>query len=304
MNELRLRLPPPGILLVAHGTIASLDELPDFLLSIRRGRPPSPELLAEMHRRYALVGGSPLLTITQAQAHALAAATGLPVLVGMRLWRPTVETALVEAAQRGYRQLCVLPLAPFSVSVYHEAAARSLVAVGPQLAAPIELVKVAPWGSEPLLIQAHAEPIRAALARHPGASVLLTAHSLPLAVIRAGDRYALEVESAVQAIGQALSHPVELAYQSQGTEGSWLEPNVKAKLEEFAQQGVKEVIVAPIGFLSDQIETQYDLDIEAAGWAGELGLTLIRIPALNTAPALIETLAQVVQRALGAVGGH
>ena len=107
-----------GVLLVAHGTVERLDEMPAFLQRIRHGRPASPELVAELVRRYQAIGGSPLLEITRRQAAALAERLGLSVLVGMRLWNPSVESALREAAERGLARLVVLPLAPFSVHVY------------------------------------------------------------------------------------------------------------------------------------------------------------------------------------------
>jgi ferrochelatase len=107
-----------GILLVAHGTVTRLSGLPGFLRQIRRGREPSPELITEMTRRYELIGGSPLLSITREQARALAARLQLPVLIGMRFGECPIAEALLEAESAGTRRLVVLPLAPYSVPLY------------------------------------------------------------------------------------------------------------------------------------------------------------------------------------------
>ena len=121
--------PHDGVLLVAHGTVTDLDDLPEFLAKIRRGRPAPPELVSEIRHRYQAIGGSPLLDITRAQAQALSRRLDAPVLVAMRLWRPTVEDALRGIAGLRLRRLCVLPLAPFSVQIYLQAAQASLEAV-------------------------------------------------------------------------------------------------------------------------------------------------------------------------------
>jgi ferrochelatase len=110
--------PRDGILLVAHGTVSDLDDLPAFLERVRHGRPPSAELVAELRRRYETIGGSPLLEATREQAAALARLLGVPVLVGMRLWHPLVEASLTSAANLGLSRLVVVPVAPFSVHVY------------------------------------------------------------------------------------------------------------------------------------------------------------------------------------------
>src|SRR5688572_20032799 len=121
-----------GVLLVAHGTVDKLDDLPAFLTRIRHGRVPSAELVAEVRRRYTLIGQSPLLAQTREQALKLAELLQLPVFVGMRLWEPSVERALQEAAAAGCQRLCVLPLAPFSVHVYAQAAEASARALHEQ----------------------------------------------------------------------------------------------------------------------------------------------------------------------------
>ena len=288
-----------GILLVAHGTVSDLADLPAFVARIRHGRPPPAGLVEELMRRYRAIGGSPLLRVTEEQARALEEKTGLPVLLGMRLWEPSVEAALREAARREITRLVLVPLAPFSVEVYGAAARRSLESVRAELGANApELVVCAPWGTEPAFIEAQRALIAPELAAD--SAVIVTAHSLPRAAIRAGDRYQAEVEACARAVEAALGRPCELCYQSQGADGGeWLGPELRPTFERLAKAGKTRLTLAPIGFLADHVETLYDLDIEARGWAEELGLTLARVTALNTAPGLIEALANVARRALG-----
>ncbi len=284
-----------AVLLVAHGTVQNEAEIPDFLQRVRRGRPAPAELVAETRRRYALIGGSPLLTITRAQAAALQARLGLPVAVAMRLWHPLVEEVLPRLVAQGVERVCVLPLAPFSVSVYQHAAEQAARQTG--LADSVRLVSVQPWGTEEELVAAHAASIRRA---GPADATIVTAHSLPLAVLREGDQYAVEVEACAQAVGARLGEPLTMAFQSQSGDGEWLGPDLRTVLEQTRKQGANKVRLAPIGFLADHVETLYDLDLEAQSWARELGLDLQRIPALNEDPGLIEALAAVAQRALRA----
>jgi ferrochelatase len=294
--------PNTAILLVAHGTVSELAELPEFLARIRHGRPPPPGLVDELRRRYEAIGGSPLLRVTEQQARALEAHTGLPVLLGMRLWEPSVEAAVVEAARRELKRLVLVPLAPFSVDVYGAAARRSLEAVRTELGARTpELLLCEPWGCEPAFITAHCAALSAQLRIDSrDNAVMLTAHSLPRAAIRAGDRYQAEVEACALAIAERLGRPCELAYQSQGADGGeWLGPDLRQTFQRLAHSGVRQITLSPIGFLADHVETLYDLDIEARAWAAGLGLEFERIPALNTAPGLIDALAGVAERALG-----
>ncbi|MEI9950675.1 MAG: ferrochelatase [Pseudomonadota bacterium] len=295
--------PRTGILLVAHGTVASVAELPEFVARIRHGRPAPPGLVLELSRRYEAIGGSPLLRLTEEQARALEVRSGLPVLLGMRLWEPSVETAFREAARRGIARLVLVPLAPFSVEVYGAAARRSLESVRAELAeATPELVICEPWGTEPAFVEAHCAALRAPLRIDSrDSAVMLTAHSLPRAAIRAGDRYQAEVEASARAIAERLGRPCELAYQSQGADGGeWLGPDLRQTFERLAQAGVRQITLSPFGFLADHVETLYDLDIEARAWATALGLGFERVPALNTAAGLIEALSTVALRALAA----
>ena len=291
-----------GVLLVAHGTIGGLDELPSFLKDIRRGRPPSAEMLSEMTRRYQTIGGSPLMQITRAQANALADRLQMPVLIGMRFGTAPLSEALLGAAALSLRRLIVLPVAPYSVDLYAKETALAftrLKAEGHSLG--FELLKVAPWGSHPYLVQAQCQ----AILNHLGGSIpanariVVTAHSLPLRAVELGDNYAEQVEASVRALEAALERTTILAYQSQGSgSDGWLGPKLADKLAELAKSGVTEIIIVPIGFLCDHVETLYDLDHEALAQANELGLKMSRVPALNVQPRLIDAMANLVEECL------
>ena len=287
-----------AVLLTAHGTVADLDELPTFLSRIRGGRPVPPELLAETRRRYELIGGSPLLRVTEEQAALLERRAGVPVFVGMRLAEPSIDAALARAAERNIERVVVAPLAPFSVHVYAaavEAARDRLATTGVK---PPALVVVEPWGLESAFIRAHAAAIRPHL--QPASTLVLTAHSLPLVALSEGDPYERQVRESAEAVGRELGVPFELAFQSQSEGGGeWLGPTLKSVLEAAKAGGATRVVVAPLGFLTEHVETLYDLDIEARAQAEALGLAWQRVPALGRAEGLIEALAKAVSRVLG-----
>jgi ferrochelatase len=285
-------------LLLAHGTPDSLDQMPDYLARVRGGRPPSPELVAEMRANYAAIGGrSPLTDITRAQAAALARelADGTRVYVGMRNWTPFIEDALAEAARDGVTELVALPMAPqysgLSVAKYRDAveAARP---------AGLSIRFVESWHDHPGLLDAFAERVRAALAAGPADAVLFTAHSLPVRVIEAGDPYAGQV--AATAAGVAARAGIggfSVAYQSAGrTPEPWLGPTLEEALRERASAGDRSVLVVPVGFVCDHTEILFDVDVQAAAAARTLGLALRRTESLNTTPTFIAALADLVRR--------
>jgi ferrochelatase len=286
-----------GALFLAHGTVSDLDEIPGFLARIRHGRPPPPELVAETRRRYQLIGNSPLLEVTREQAAKVESRLGMPVLVGMRLSDPSVESALERAVALGLTRLAVVPLAPFSVLVYGGHAERVAATLRERGVRVPELVVAPPWGTHAALVRAHAEAIQPFLLQ--GTALVLTAHSLPLSVIRSGDGYQTQVEASARAVGAALGLELELAYQSQGFDGGeWLGPSLLGTLERARDRGVRRVVVAPFGFLGEHVETLYDLDIEARARAEELGLALVRVPALGVASGLVDALEDLVRRGL------
>lgn len=286
-----------GVVLVAHGTVENLDDLPAFVARIRHGRPAPPGLVEELRRRYEAIGGSsPLLQTTREQAQALAKRLEAPVLVAMRLSEPGVERALAAAASLGLKRLVVIALAPFSQHVYWDAA-QKVAAASPS---GVRLVPSAPYAEEPDFVAAHVDLIR----RHAPAeaALVLSAHSLPRIAIERGDPYARLVEGAASAVERALGRSVTLCYQSQGADGGeWLGPDVRQTLTAIAARGQRAVAWAPFGFLADHVETLYDLDVEASAIARELSLTLVRVPALNLHPGLTSALASVAIRSISSI---
>jgi len=292
------------ILLLGHGTVESLDDLPPFLANIRRGRPAPPELLHEIRRRYETIGGSPLLRISREVAKCLEEKVGQRVHLAMRFWHPFAKDVLREVSEAGCTMLEVVPLAPYSGHVYSgemQRVAEEQRRSGPP---PPELRCAPNWGEEPLLVQGFARALDNALARVPDARrsrahVLFTAHSLPLAIVEKGDPYPGEVQATATAVATFanLENPWRVVYQSQGaTPDPWLGPDVRESLTDVAGHGAKDVIVCPIGFLGDHVEILYDLDVEAKAWAESLGLTLTRSESLNASPSLVDALAAVAGR--------
>lgn len=285
-----------GVLLVAHGTVENLDDLGAFVARIRHGRPAPPGLVEELRHRYEAIGGSsPLLQTTREQAQLLAKRLEAPVLVGMRLWEPGVEQALVGAQALGLSRLVVVALAPFSQHVYWDAAQKVAQAAG----TTVKLVPSAPYAEEPAFVAAHVDLIE----RHAPASapLVLSAHSLPRIAIERGDPYARLVEASAAAVSAKLGRPVRLCYQSQGADGgAWLGPDVRETLTALAAEGHREVAWAPFGFLADHVETLYDLDVEAKNIAQSLSLSLSRVPALNLHPGLTAALEAVAIRSISA----
>jgi ferrochelatase len=290
-----------ALLITAHGTPDSLDDLPAFLARIRRGHPAPPEVLAEVRRRYEAIGGrSPLAEITRAQARALGARLGMPARVAMRLWKPEPAPVIAELAAKGARRIVSVPIAPYNIDVYHAAVADAVAA----LRAPMELVKVPAWNTEPALVRALAAEVERTLAAAPAGvpvALVLTAHSVPSRVIQAGDPYATLVEATASAVVSALARPVphRVAYQSQGMSAeAWLGPDLLSTLRDLRAQGFAHVVVAPIGFFADHVEILYDLDIEAKAQAHALGLGFARTRTLNDAPGLIDALEAATRAAL------
>jgi ferrochelatase len=286
-----------GVLLLAHGTPDSLDEMACYLTMVRGGRPPSEELVAELQRNYGAIGGrSPLTDITRAQASALERALGqdTPVFVGMRNWRPFIADALGDAHRAGVTSLVALPLAPqyseLSVGKY-KAAVESTRPPG------VSVRFVESWHDHPGLIAAFAERVSAALAGGRADAIFFTAHSLPVRVVEAGDPYVDHVRTTAEGIAERLSiASFEIAYQSAGrTPEPWLGPSLEEALGAASRRGCARILVVPVSFVCDHTEILYDIDIQAQAAARDLGVTLVRSESLNTSELFIATLADIVR---------
>jgi ferrochelatase len=307
-----------AVVLVAHGTVDALDDLPEFLTNIRRGQAPPPDLVAEVRRRYEAIGGrSPLNAINRELADQLGRRLGVFVRFANRLFHPYPKEVLGDLARSGVRRIVVVPLAQHSASVYGEAVKEAAKEV-----AGIDDVWCAEnWGRIPELTRAYADAVAETLARVPPGeeaktALVFTAHSLPVSVIEAGDPYEREVRGSAEDIVAELERRGErsfsehlVAFQSQGmSKGpggrpiAWLGPDLKQALEALASRGRRHVVFAPIGFLADHVEILYDLDIEARAWAEELGILSHRTASLNATEPLVAALAAVVARGAGQGG--
>jgi ferrochelatase len=281
---------------MAHGTPASLDEMPEYLRLVRGGRPASPELVAEMRDNYEAIGGrSPLTELTQAQAAALRARLGpdVPVAVGMRNWRPFIKEGLEALAAAGVEVVVGIPMTPqfstLSVQKYIDAAAAALPA-------GVAFDAVRSFHTHPLLLEAFAERVHEA-APAPDEDVVFTAHSLPARVIEAGDRYADEVAETARGVaakaGVARYHG---AYQSAGrTPEPWIGPRIGDLIRARARAGVRRFLVVPIGFVCDHTEILFDIDVQATEEARACGASLRRTESLNTSPTFIRLLEALVR---------
>jgi ferrochelatase len=285
-----------AIVLVSHGTVEDIDDLAAFVTNVRRGRPPGPELIAELRRRYEAIGGrSPLNEINAELARKLSAMLGVPVRNANRLWKPYVRDVLGELAGQGIRRVGVVPLAQYSAHVYAEDAQKGAEGTG------IGLSCAQDWGDDPALCAAYARRIRGALAGLDPARthVVMTAHSLPRAVVDRGDPYERHVRAAATQVAKVAG--VErwtLAFQSQGlsdTPGGWLGPDLPTVFDEARARGDATVVLAAIGFLADHVEILYDLDIEAAALARDRGLRTVRAASPNADDDLVAVVAGVAR---------
>lgn len=290
-----------AVLLLSHGTVASLDELPTFLTAIRRGHAPSPELLAEVRRRYEVIGGqSPLCAINAELARKLSERVGLPCWDAARFGSPPLREVLERLATNGVQRVLVLPLAQHSAPIYAEAARAAAAGLS------LELQPIGNWGQHPTLLALFASKVEQALAAaEKPVRVLFSAHSLPRSVIEAGDPYETEVRAAAAEIARIANvQNARVVFQSQGMSSgpggrpvAWLGPDLESALQEARRDGEHDVLVAPVGFLADHVEILYDLDVEAKARAAELGLGLTRTESLNSDNAFVSVLAQLVDEA-------
>jgi ferrochelatase len=294
-----------AIVLMAHGAPRAKEEIEAYYTDIRHGRPAPPELLAELTARYEAIGGlSPLLERTEAQRAAIQAALDrlapetYEVLVGFKHTEPRIEDAIARAGARGIHRAVGLVLAPHysaaSVGDYHERARTAAAGIG------LDYAAVDGWHVEPayiaFLTAAVADGLRAL---PPASKVVFTAHSLPERVVTEGDPY----PAAVRATADAVAAHAGLtpwggwcvAYQSAGrTSDAWLGPDVTTVVADLAAaDGATGVLVCPCGFVADNLELLYDLDIDVRRRAETAGLAFARTPVVNADPAVMAALAHL-----------
>lgn len=300
-----------GVLLMAYGTPRRTEEVAAYYTHMRGGRPPSPERLAELQRRYAAIGGqSPLFQITQAQAAGLQAALDgrrpgrFQVATGMKHAAPFIEEAVPALLAEGVSAVVGLVLAPhysaLSVGEYHQRAAAAVDRATPGL----PYLPVRSWHLAPAFLDVLATRVGDTLAQLPApereeALVVFSAHSLPTRTRAMGDPYPDQVAET----GAAVAARVGLArwttaWQSASTTGEpWLGPDLLEVIGAAREQGRPAVVSCPCGFTADHLEILYDIDIEAQAAARRLGVRLLRTPSPNADPDFCGALADVVEQA-------
>jgi ferrochelatase len=298
---------PVGVLVMAYGAPESLDEIPGYLADIRSGRTTPRAVLEEITENYRAIGGrSPLLEVSQMQVDALAAELGSAYrcYLGMRHWSPWIEEVVGEMVEDGVTHAVSLVLAPhfsaLSVARYQQRVGDGLGLYRGQ----IEFAHVPSYHDATGLIEAFAGRVAEGLARWPDEErdrvhVVFSAHSLPERVLADGDPYDAQCRETAQIVAERAGLAPDgwsWSYQSAGrTPEPWAGPDLGEHLEELSATGVRDVVVVPVGFVSEHVELLFDIDLEAKRVAGELGIRLERPPALNDDPSFIATLAELVR---------
>ncbi|MFL5939698.1 MAG: ferrochelatase [Gaiellaceae bacterium] len=283
-----------AVILMAYGSPSTPDDIRPYLEDVRGGRPVSDEAVAKLAERYRRIGGrSPLDKVTEAQRAALERELGLPVFVGMKHWRPRIAEAVERALETEAARVIGVVLAPhysrMSVGEYRERLEAALEGRA------TELVLVESWHDDPAFVEVVADRVRGS-----DAWVVFTAHSLPERILADGDPYREQLLETSRLVAEhaGLGDRWSFAFQSASATGEpWLGPDVLEELERLHGAGVRKVLVASVGFVSDHLEILWDLDVEARAKAQELGLELARIESLNDDPRFISALAGVVGRA-------
>jgi ferrochelatase len=293
---------------MAMGGPDCLENVEPFLLDVRGGRPTPLALVEEIKERYRATGGkSPAVGITQSVAKKLEQRLNesghgrYRVYVGLRHWHPFIRETYAELLNAQPEHVIGLCMAPQQSSLSTGAYKKKVEEARSTCQSSVPVSYIGSWNRHPQLIAAIAENIRQGLQKFPSdmcdrVPVLFTAHSLPERIVAMKDTYPDEVKGTVEAVTRLLgSQPTCFAYQSQGRSSEpWLGPTVEATLDTLHQAGHRHVLVAPIGFICDHVETLYDIDIELKQLAMSKGMQLERMVMLNDQPAMIEILLDVL----------
>ncbi len=291
---------------MAYGSPNSLEEVGDYLAQVRGGRGSSPDEIEHLKQRYRRVGGrTPLLEITRSQADALEKkllTDGIPARVsfGMKHWHPFIEDVVEKISTDNPPILAGVALAPhyseLSIGGYEDSVRRGLARKNSN----VQFVMVKSWHRESSLIKALSARVSNSLREMTGSgptTVIFTAHSLPLKAVSTDDPYPAQLIETSQLVAkEANVNDWDFAFQSaSGPHGTWLGPSLKEKISELSKRRIKQILVCPVGFVSDHLEILYDLDVEAKEYANSLGIALARVSSLNADPMFIEALAAVVR---------
>ncbi len=294
-----------GVVLMAYGTPRRPDQIEAYYTDIRRGRPPTPEQLADLTSRYDAIGGtSPLAAVTEAQRDTLQAALderlpgGYVVELGLKHADPKVEAGVEALVAAAVDRIVGLVLAPhysaMSIGEYLGRARSTATAAG------LAFTGIESWAVDPTYVRFLAHVVREQLADMPKATrVVFSAHSLPQRILDAGDPYPTELRSTAIAVADAVDLAPDawtVAWQSAGrTPEPWIGPDILTVVDELAESGdVEAVLVCPCGFVADHLEVLYDIDLEARRRAADRGLELRRTASMNADPGVIGALADRV----------
>jgi ferrochelatase len=289
-----------AVILLAHGAPENLEKVEEYVLRIRHGRPLAPELMETIRERYKLIGGSPLLKWTERQASGLqqllrSRSDPRNVYFGMRHSVPFIQETVDQMISEGVtfaKAICMAPqFSKVTIGAYRSALEEAIAGRS------LTFEMVSSYAKHPALIHAFATQLQNALQIYPGSFVIFTAHSLPERVIKEGDPYDYEVKETTVKVAKACQlSDWRFAYQSQGmTSEKWLGPTMESRLTELAEKGVRQVLVAPIGFVCDHVEILYDIDVQFHQDAAAKGITLHRIASLNDSPLFLELLASLAE---------
>ena len=320
-------MPKRAVLLLAHGTPETIEQIPDYLRNVVSGRPLPKHVIEEIKHRYSLIGRSPLTDITLEQGRLLEAELAMEgidaeVYVGMRNWKPYIPDVVRKMRADGVEEAAVICLAPqnsrTSVGLYKRAVQAE--------AGALKIDFTEGWAQDPLLADAFAEKLREAeerLREEIGAyvPVLFTAHSVPCRTVQSAtasegqpklwpgegvDPYAQDAKTTAELVAQRVSEIPKwwFAFQSQGASGGpWIGPTVEDTLTGIASDGVKTLLLQPIGFLCDHVEILYDVDIAFKAYASKLGVRLERPESLNASPILARALSGLAKQGLARLEG-
>ena len=300
-----------GVLVMSYGTPESLVQVEPYYTHIRRGNPPTAEQLKELIDRYeAIVGGVfPLRENTNKQVSALQQQLnqafpeeGYVCYQGLKHAYPFIEDGVAQMAKDGIKEAVGIVLAPhysvMSVGGYIKRAQDEAEKYG------IQMHFVKSYQTHPLLIEALSKRLSTALLKFPeeersATRVIFSAHSLPEKIVEMNDPYPEQLLETARAISEETGvDNWEFAWQSAGrTATPWLGPDILDVLKLRKEEGIRNIIISPIGFVSDHLEVLYDIDIEAMKLASELGIHLERTESLNIDPLYIRVLADSVASA-------
>jgi ferrochelatase len=277
---------------MAYGSPERIADVPAYYADIRGGRPIAPEALVARYRRLGIEDANPLNAITERTRAALEAELSLPVFTGMKHWQPRIVEAADGAVAGGADTVVGLVLAPhysrLSIAGY-----RRLLEEG--LGGRAELRFVDSWHDDDAFVGLLAEKVRGT-----SAHVVFTAHSLPARILLEGDPYQDQLLATSRAVAErAALDRWSFSYQSESPTGEeWLGPDILDHLADLHADGIQDVLVCPVGFVSDHLEIRWDIDTEAQERAHELGMTLSRVEMPNDEPAFVSVLAGIVRRQL------